>query len=51
MRTTDPTDWSNYEVRYDPLSTRGSWSDRFYLWPFPYAETTQNPNLVQNTGW
>ena len=50
-RTTDPTDWSNYEVRYDPLSTRGSWSDRFYLWPFPYAETTQNPNLVQNTGW
>jgi hypothetical protein len=36
---------------YDPLSTRGSWSDRFYLWPFPYAETTQNPNLVQNTGW
>ena len=51
VRTTDPTDWSNYEVRYDPLSTRGSWSDRFYLWPFPYAETTQNPNLVQNTGW
>ena len=50
-RTTDPTDWSNYEVRYDPLSTRGTWSDRFYLWPFPYAETTQNPNLVQNTGW
>lgn len=50
-RTTDPTDWSNYEVRYDPLSTRGTWSDRFYLWPFPYAETTQNPNLDQNTGW
>ena len=51
VRTDDPTDLSNYEVRYDPQSTRGTWSDRLYLWPFPYAELTQNPNLVQNAGW
>lgn len=51
VRTDDPLDVSNYEVRYDPLSVRGSWNDRLYLFPFPYAETTQNPNLNQNTGW
>lgn len=51
VRTDDPLDVSNYEVRYDPLSVRGSWNDRLYLFPFPYAETTQNPNLDQNTGW
>ena len=51
VRTDDPTDLSNYEVRYDPQSTRGTWNDRLYLWPFPYAELTQNPNLVQNPGW
>ena len=45
VRTDDPLDVSNYEVRYDPLSVRGSWNDRLYLFPFPYAETTQNPNL------
>lgn len=51
LRTDDPTDLSNYEVRYDPMAQRGSWSDRLYLWPFPYAELTQNPNLKQNPGW
>lgn len=50
-RSEDPTDLSNYKVRMDPLSTRGSWNDRLYLWPFPYAEISTNGNLVQNPGW
>lgn len=50
-RTEDPTDLSNYNVSLEPLSARGSWHDKLYLLPFPYAELTQNPNLTQNPGW
>lgn len=50
-RTDDPTDLSNYEVKYDPQSTPGKWHDRLYLFPFPYDELKQNPNLKQNDGW
>lgn len=50
-RVTDPADVSNYEVVYDQLRDKGAWSDKFYLWPFPYTEMMSNPNLNQNTGW
>jgi len=49
--TTDPTDVSNYDVQLDALAERGTWSDRLYRWPFPYAEMQINKNLVQNPGW
>lgn len=50
-RTTDPIDLSNYDVFYDKQVARGSWSDKFLLFPFPYEEITLNPNIVQNPGW
>ena len=50
-RTLDPTDVSNYDVQLDQLAERGTWSDRLYTWPFPYAETQINKNLEQNPGW
>ncbi len=49
--TTDPTDLSNYDVKYDELSQRGSWNDKLLYLPFPYKELVQNPALVQNPGW
>lgn len=51
--TEDPADLSNYNVTYEKFegTTRGTWSDKMYLFPFPSAEMTQNPNLNQNTGW
>ena len=27
------------------------WNDRYNLLPFPYEQTTANPNLTQNPGW
>jgi hypothetical protein len=28
-----------------------TWSDKMNLYPIPQAETFNNPNLTQNTGW
>jgi hypothetical protein len=28
-----------------------TWSDKMYLYPIPQAETFNNPNLTQNSGW
>lgn len=50
-RTTDPTDLSNYEIQYDEITAPGTWSDKFLLLPFPYAEINANKNLTQNSGW
>lgn len=50
-RPADPWDLSNYDVTYDPMQGKGAWSDKLLWWPFPYAETSTNPNLEQNPGW
>ncbi|MDR2920445.1 MAG: RagB/SusD family nutrient uptake outer membrane protein [Tannerella sp.] len=50
-RPTDPWDLSNYDISYDQMQGKGAWTDKLLLWPFPYAETTANPNLTQNLGW
>ena len=49
--TADPTDLSNYDVTYDDVSDVGAWSEKNYLFPFPYSELTMNPNIIQNPGW
>lgn len=51
IKTTDPTDLSNYDVRYVDQTSRGTFNSKFLLFPFPYEETNQNHNLNQNTGW
>ena len=34
-----------------PIVTRKFNPNRDYLWPIPYNQIVQNPNLVQNPGW
>ena len=51
LRTTDPTDLSNYDITYDQQAARGSYNDKFKLLPFPYEELTKNSSLEQNQGW
>ncbi|MDR2911034.1 MAG: RagB/SusD family nutrient uptake outer membrane protein [Bacteroidales bacterium] len=31
--------------------TANGWDKKFELFPFPYAQTSANPNLTQNPGW
>ena len=41
------TDWN---VEAVPGSGKG-WQDKYNLLPFPFEQTTANPNLKQNPGW
>ena len=41
------TDWN---VEAAPGSGKG-WQDKYNLLPFPFEQTTANPNLKQNPGW
>ena len=41
------TEW---DVEAVPGSGKG-WQDKYNLLPFPYEQTSANPNLDQNTGW
>lgn len=51
VRSEDPSDTGNYDIQYDKLRDKGTWSDRLLKWPFPYEEMQTNKNLVQNEGW
>ena len=41
---------SNLEYSRKVVETR-TWSEKMNLYPIPQAETFNNPNLTQNTGW
>ena len=41
---------SNLSYSRKMVETR-TWSDKMNLYPIPQAETFNNPNLTQNTGW
>lgn len=41
------TEW-NIQTR---AGSGNGWQDKYNLLPFPYAQLTANPNLVQNPGW
>ncbi len=41
---------SGFDYSRKTVETR-TWSDKMYLYPIPQAETFNNPNLTQNTGW
>ena len=41
---------SEFSYKRKMVETR-TWSAKMNLYPIPQAETFNNPNLTQNTGW
>lgn len=49
--TEDPLNTDNYDIRYVEQARRNNPEEKNLLYPFPYEEMNQNPNLTQNPGW